>query len=108
MMLVLETIDGGLIVFPSAASATGHCELIDVENGEYEFCDHEGQRYVHSITSRTSFFSPGGFTLVPEGTPDTQNALKLIDRARYLQGKRCNLSSMDELKAFISKGKGVS
>ena len=108
MMLVFEKDDGGLMAFPSAERAIAQCELIDVENGEYEFCDHEGQKYTYAITGQPGLFSPGKYTLVPEGVPDIQHILKLADKARCFEGKRCNLSNMDELKALISKSKGIS
>ena len=46
MMLILE-INGGLLhLFPSAAEVESYVEAIDIENGEYEFCDDSGQRFV--------------------------------------------------------------
>jgi hypothetical protein len=94
MMLVFETIDGGLMAFPSGEKAEGHCELIDVQNGEYEFFDDEGQRYTHIVTRQTGFFSLEDFSLVPVGTPDIQNVIRLIDKARYFEDKECALPAL--------------
>jgi hypothetical protein len=108
MMLVFETIDGGLMAFPSGEKAEGHCELIDVQNGEYEFFDDEGQGHTHIVTRQTGFFSSGDFSLVPVGTPDIQNAIRLIDKARYFEDKGCGIASIDELKARILQREGTN
>ena len=106
MMLVFEKDDGILIAFPSAGGAESWCELIDVQNGEDEFCDGEGQRYGYAVTKPMGLFLSGGFTLVPEGAPDGQNVMRLIDKARSFEGNRCGIGSIDELKAQVLKRKG--
>lgn len=51
-------------------------------NGEYQFCDEDGQRYVGVIVRRPGFFSfREGFELRPEGSLDLRHVLALIDRA---------------------------
>ena len=110
MMLVLEKDDGRLMTFPSGNEAEGYCELIDVENGEYEFCDDEGQISMHAVTRRLSFFalfSSKDYILAPVGTPDIQNALRLIGSARCFDDKGCGLGSIDELKAHVLRRKGA-
>jgi hypothetical protein len=110
MMLVFEKDDGGLIAFPSADGAEGWCELSDVQNGEYEFCDDEGQRYGFAVTKSKVLFgliSSETFILVPEGAAHTQNVMRLIDKARYFEGKRCDIGSVDELKSQVLKRKGA-
>jgi hypothetical protein len=110
MMLVFEKDDGSLMAFPSIDGAKAQCELIDVQNAEYEFCDDEGQRYSHAVRkSRVVFglFSSETFILVPEGVPEIQNVVRLIDKARHFDGKRCGIGSIDELKAQVLRRKGA-
>jgi hypothetical protein len=108
MILVFEKDNGDLMMFPSVDQAIVQCELIDVENGEYEFCDHEGQKYAYAVVGQSGLFSSGKYRLIPEDAPDIQHALKLVDKARYLEGKQCNLINMDELKALILQNRGAS
>jgi hypothetical protein len=110
MMLVFEKDDKSLMAFPSIDGVKGQCELIDVQNGEYEFCDDEGQRYSHAVKkSKVVFglFSSETFVLVPHDVPEIQNVLQLIDKTLYFDGKRCGIGSVDELKAQILKRKGA-
>ena len=51
---------------------------------EYQFCDENGQRYVGVVTQKRGSF-PVDFELRPEGTPDIQNALNLLDLAQGLE-----------------------
>ena len=108
MMLVLEKDDGRLMTFPSGYEAEGYCELIDVENGEYEFCDDDGQIYLHAVTKKSAFFSSGDYILAPVGTSDVQNALRLIGNARCFDDRGCDLGSIDGLKAHILKRCGAA
>jgi hypothetical protein len=110
MMLVLEKVDGRLMAFPSGDQAESYCELIDVQNDEYEFFDDDGQLYTHVVTKRAGFlfFSTEDFILAPIGTPDIQNALRLIDKARYFNDRGCGLASINELKEHILKRCGTA
>jgi hypothetical protein len=110
MILVFTKDERSLTAFPSDYEVKGHCELIDVRNGEYEFCDDNGQRYGYAVTkSKVLFglFSSEAFILVPEGAPDVQNVMRLIDKARTFDGERCGIDSTDELKAQVLKRRGA-
>lgn len=110
MILVFAKAERSLTTFPSDYEVKGQCEAIDVENGEYEFCDDEGQIYTHVIVKKPVllFFAAESFDLVPAGSPDVQNASRLIDEARTFEGGRCGLVSVDELKMHILKRRGAT
>ena len=44
MLLVLDR-NNCLYIHDSASDAEAHLETIDVEDGEYKFCDETGQSY---------------------------------------------------------------
>src|SRR5271168_4520103 len=46
MIIALEKDNGSLFLFASIAEAEAEFEGIDVENEEYEYCDHTGQRLI--------------------------------------------------------------
>lgn len=85
MILLLRHDDGALVLFESLQDVTRHLEAIDIENGEYEFCDSSGQRFLGVVTRAVGTFRPGAFELRPEGPPDPANAIALLDRAVRLE-----------------------
>jgi hypothetical protein len=110
MMLVFAKDERSLTAYPSDYEVKGHCELIDVQNGEYEFCDDNGQGYSYVVTKSKVLFgllSSETFILVPEGIPDIQDVVRLIDGVRHFDGKRCGIGGIDELKAQVLKRKGA-
>jgi hypothetical protein len=100
MILVLEKDDGSLFLFSSTEEAESHFdfEAIDVENGEYEFCDDRGQRFVGEIISPISMFRAGSFRLKPDGTPDTTIIKSLLSRARSLEHGFGEAKNLDDLR----------
>lgn len=74
-----------LIIFDSPDLPPDKLELIDVMNGEYSFCDDNGQRYVGVITQPEGWFRAAEYGLRPEGSPDIANALALVDRAVLIE-----------------------
>jgi len=80
-MMMLLTDDRVLEVFESPQSPPSWIEAIDIENGEYRFCDDKGQRYVGISTKRTGWLGTGKFELRRAGRPDLKNALELVDAA---------------------------
>ena len=58
---------------------------IDVENGEYRFCDDRGQRYVGVVTKSASWRRQPEFVLGPAGAPELKNVLDLIERAEAVE-----------------------
>jgi hypothetical protein len=110
MMLVFAKDERSLTAFPSDYEVKVQCELIDVQNGEFEFCEDNGQRYAYAVTKSKVLFgliSSETYILVPEGVPDIQNVMRLIDKTRHFDGKRCGIGSIDELKAQALKRKGA-
>ncbi|NJN05470.1 MAG: hypothetical protein HC814_02455 [Rhodobacteraceae bacterium] len=72
-------------VFESPERPPDWIEAIDIENGEYQFCDEHGQRYVGVITRPPGWFRAEEFLLRPEGSADLNNVLALIDRAELIE-----------------------
>lgn len=80
MMLML--LDEPVIeIFESAAQPPNWIEAIDVENGEFLFCDDQGQRYEGTVSGSWGWFRAPTFELRAVGDPDIANALALVGRA---------------------------
>jgi hypothetical protein len=98
MMLVLE-INGGLLhLFSSAAEVESYVEAIDIENGEYEFCDDSGQRFVGEIIQPTGLFRSGRVRLAPVGVPDQTLVASFVSRARTLERRCDGFQTLDDLR----------
>ena len=98
MMLVLETNGSLLHLFSSAVEAESHLEAIDIENGEYEFCDDAGQRFVGEIVAPVTAFHAGSFLLRPTGVPNRALVVSLLSRARSLERQCGEVRTLDDLK----------
>ncbi len=98
MMLVLETNGGLLHLFASAAEAELDLEAIDVQNGEYEFCDDTGQRFVAEVTAPVTTLRAGSFRLRPAGVPDRGVVASLLSRARCLERHCEGVMTLDDLR----------
>ena len=101
MMLMLRD-DQVIEIFESAPTLRDGIEVIDIENQEYQFCDHNGQRYVGMVTEKSGWFSSGNFELRPEGTPDIKNALRLLDSAIALEPNK-TFTELEALRAYLLK-----
>jgi len=98
MMLVLELNGGLLHLFSSAAEVESYVETIDVENGEYEFCDDSGQRFVGEIIQPAGLFRSGRVHLAPVGVPDQTLVASFVSRARTLERGCDGFQSLDDLR----------
>ena len=97
-MLVLE-INGGLLhLFSNAEEVESYVEPIDIENGEYEFCDDSGQRFVGEIIHPTKLLRSGSVRLVPIGIPDQTLVASFVSRARTLDRGCDGFQSLDDLR----------
>jgi hypothetical protein len=98
MMLVLE-INGGLLhLFSSAAEVESYVEVIDIENGEYEFYNDSGQRFVGEIIQPTGLIRSGRVRLVPVGVADQALLASFISRARTLERGCDGFQTLDDLR----------
>ena len=102
MIIALEKDDGSLFVLPTVAKAEAEFETIDVENGEYEFCDETGQRFVAEIVAPPSAFRGGSYRLRPSGTPDRDFIRQLVVRATNLSRSTPDIQSIDDLAKFYA------
>ena len=98
MILVLELNGGLLHLFSSAAEVESYVETIDVENGEYEFCDDSGQRFVGEIIQPTGLFRSGRVRLAPVGVPDQTLVASFVSRARTLERGCDGFRTLDDLR----------
>jgi hypothetical protein len=101
MILVLEINGGLLYLFQSAVEVESRLEAIDVENGEYEFCDSVGQRFVGEIISPITKFRAGSFRLKADGAPDKTVVTSLLSRARSLDKGIEGIKNLDDLRKRI-------
>jgi hypothetical protein len=98
MMLVLETNGSLLHLYSDVAEAESHLEAIDIENGEYEFCDDTGQRFVGEIITPVGSFHTGSFRLRPDGSPDRDVIAFIVSRARSLDRECDGVKTLDDLR----------
>jgi hypothetical protein len=86
MMVLLD--EPTLILFESPEEPPGWLEAVDVLNGEYSFCDDNGQRFVGVMTRPAGWFREPEYGLRPEGAPDITNARELVERAVMIEPNR--------------------
>jgi hypothetical protein len=98
MILVLETNGCLLHLFSSVREVETHLETIDIENGEYEFCDSSGQRFVAEVVTPVSFFRSGSFRLRPDGAPGRAVLDSFLSRARSLDRECEGVTTIDDLR----------
>jgi hypothetical protein len=79
MMVLLD--EPTLMLFKSPDKPPDWLEAVDVLDGEYSFCDEDGQRYVGVMTRPAGWFRLPEYILRPEGDPDITNALQLAEQA---------------------------
>lgn len=102
MMIMLRD-DPVIVVFDSPDAPPSWIEWIDIENGEYRFCDDKGQRYIGVVTHPKGWFKQTTFSLRPEGTPILKNALDLIDGAELLE-PNAHFPDLDSLRQHLTNG----
>lgn len=105
MILVLETNGCLLHLFSSVPEVESYLEAIDIENQEYEFCDHTGQRFVGEIVSPVTTFRAGRFRLVANAAPDPQLLSSFLARARRLDRGCDEFQTLDALRSSFSGAK---
>jgi hypothetical protein len=104
MILVLDK-DKSLYLFSSPSEAEAQLEAIDIENGDYCFCDDTGQKFVAEITSPVAAFRSGHFRLAPEGASDAELLTSFLARARSLERAYGELRTLDDLRLSLAKAK---
>ena len=72
-------------IFDSSEQPPDWIEAIDIENGEYQFCDDSGQRFVGVITRPAGILRQTEWRLRAEGKPNIKNALDLISKAKMIE-----------------------
>jgi hypothetical protein len=102
MMMILRD-DQVIEVFDSPLAPPDWIEAIDIENGEYQFCDDTGQRFVGEITKPSGFFRQAEWRLRPDGEPDVQNALDLIAKAKMIEPND-RFPDLESLKRHTTNG----
>ncbi len=98
MILALEKDDASLHLFTCMSEAETHFEAVDVQNGEYEFCDERGQRLAPEIVNPVTTFGSGNYRLRPTGAPESALFSSLVSRARYLARCCAGIQSLEDLK----------
>jgi hypothetical protein len=73
-----------------------------VENGEYAFCNDNGQRYRGELIRPAGFFKAEEWRLVPEGTPELKNALAIVDRATDVEVGCSVFSDLESLRQHLT------
>lgn len=98
MILVFETNGSLLHLFSSVSEAESRLEGIDIKNGEYEFCDDMGQRFVGEIVAPVTSFRAGSFHLKPDGAPDKAVVASFLFRTRSLERACDGVRSLNDLR----------
>jgi hypothetical protein len=100
-MIIMLRDDQVIELFDSHERPPSWIEGIDIENGEYQFCDDRGQPYVGVIIQPSGIFRQAEFRLQPQGTPDIKQALALIDQAKELQPND-RFSDLNALRNYLT------
>jgi hypothetical protein len=100
-MIMMLRDDPVIELFDSPDVPPNWIEWIDIENGEYRFCDEKGQRYVGVVTHPKGWFKQPTFSLRPDGTPSLKNALELIDAAELLE-PNAQFPDLDSLRRHLT------
>ena len=104
MLLVIDR-DNNLSIHASVRDAQGHLETIDVENGEYQFCDESGQPYMGEVLKPVGKFGSGQFRIVPRGAPDSTLPLSFISRSTDYRSKIPGLTTREEALSYFAPRK---
>lgn len=95
--------DPVIVVFDSPEVPPNWIEWIDVQNGEYQFCDDQGQQYVGIVTQPKGWIKQPTFALRPEGAPNLKNVPDLIDKAHSLESN-AHFPDLASLRRHLTKG----
>ena len=100
MIIALEKDDGSLFLFESVSEAEAEFEVIDVENGEYEFCDDTGQRFIWEIVPVRGFWNGNrlSYRIRPSGSPDRVFLSGLVERASCLARSAGHIRTIDDFR----------
>jgi hypothetical protein len=104
MLLVFDR-DNYLHVFESVAAPEGHLEAIDVELGEYEFCDETGQPYVGEMLRTVEKWQDGEFRIVPRGERDPALPHSFLARAAQCYSKLPSFKNLQEARPYFATRK---
>ena len=94
MLLVFDR-NNSLSIYQSSSDAEAGLETIDIENGEYEFCDETGQPYVGDVLKLVTKWSGGDFRIVPRGARDPGLPLSFVLRATDYRSKVPELKTQE-------------
>ncbi len=101
MLLVIDR-DSTMAIYSSVAEAEAQLETIDVEFGEYEFCDETGQPYVGEVLETVEKFRSGTFRIVPRGTPDPALPRTFLSRAVSCRSRLRGLKTIQDARAYFA------
>jgi hypothetical protein len=100
MLLVIDR-DNTVGIYDSVADAEGHPETIDVELGEYEFCDETGQPYVGEVLQTVEKFRDGRFRIVARGPRDPALPKAFLSRAVECHSRLPGLKTLHDARAYF-------
>ncbi len=100
-MILAIDMDKNIHLFSSEEQVYKQIEAIDVENGEYEFCNEHGRRFFGEITTPVTTFKSGLFRLVA-GEVDATLLNVFISGARALSQGTSEISTLDELREYFN------
>jgi hypothetical protein len=78
-------------------------EWIDVENGEYAFCSDAGQKYRGELIQSGGLFKSEKWRLIPDGKPDPNNAIAIVERAVDVDPRRSCFADLAKLRQHLTK-----
>lgn len=104
MLLVLDH-DGCLSVHESIGDAEAHLETIDIENGEYRFCDETGQPYVGEVVQPARTLERGTFRILAQGARDPSLPAAFVAQASEFSSSVPGLNSLDDARVRFNPAK---
>ena len=104
MLLVIDR-DNTVGIYSSVADAEAQLETIDVELGEYDFCDETGQPYVGEMLQTVGKFRNGKFRIVPRGTRDPALPGTFLSRAVECHSRLPGLKTLEDARSYCTAQK---
>lgn len=94
---------GVLRLYESETFVIKDIEAIDIENHEYEFCDHYGRKISAEITKPITRMRGGDFKLNYSNSIDPLLPMQFLDKAKELGNTCLGISTLNELREFLAE-----
>ena len=100
-MVIVKDKEKNIHLFSSKDQVYRQIEAMDIENGEYEFCDDVGRRLYAKITSPVTNLKSGMFKLIT-GEKDISLPWAFFSNGSELSQGTADISTLEELREYLT------